>query len=952
MADYFSAFASYTIYFDDPDEYNFAVSIAGGTQLWTNPQNAAGMFDIAWPPATVYTGAKGIFAGSDDFSIISPGSEIKNPAPSGLFMDPGVDSVEVPSQIPNPDPQIPNDSKPTIFFWSGFIAMGGNADIDNPPDGMSFIPRRRWAAGFEYFDQAEGETDSLKCIRDASRTVEGFGGILRNDFNKQWTKTVAKFRPAYTPATATERFYLRIRMVGTEPLDIWRNAGTVNGGTRIYIDNATLLVKIYNVTNLGVETQMGESTFSLVTDSWYQFLMAFTFNTSAVGGAGAYGLNMVGFDVPDRFNEVCDYDVPAASGGQGANSQRHVSSTLGTSIAGLNNGWEIDFDDWIGMDYPNNGSIDTPTSLDFISGSHVKSVRVVAAGPLEIGWAGEVDYMNQMLNPTAVAASSQLTSITPLATLDGVTNADNGGASDMTGINYGAVCAIISKYGQRLIGTNDGQLGYSVAGGAAVLTPIVESTSLIYNEVAYLPSGVKVPTPIAPFDVIHEKGNSTDTARVNALSAVIEYIGVWGPEDDQFGRSEVKPINYHNCFYPSIAAAAQTPDPSAPVAGIGGTYVGNGTTTVIQIDLPAHWIMIRPLTNNDGGAIWMATGVGGHKMGQEGVLPPHMVRVVEEGGAIFIVITSALAAINALGVTYQFTAFCDPTMRYNLCASLCHDSSIVTADYPLIIEEWEPEGAFFQFELQGTSTLTKFIFKGIGSSGNTGTQVDGTAKSNVGSFDTGVLTTRADVHRQGIQTTFSLWRHDDCSGFAMIQLHTYTGNGSASRVITLPDETGCYPLFVYIQPHNAKGWFRDPSHTGAHASDMLTAADSVNAIIAGGVDSITVGIDCNANVVDYEVFVIMGDTAGWNNGIFYAPTIPCDWFIDPPTVVPGDINVLGEGGLMIGGNPAIIALQDVSGIYTLTANKTNDTLYDRQTGQTNVDVKIPDPKWKTGYIGG
>jgi len=42
---------------------------------------------------------------------------------------------------------------------------------------------------------------------------------------------------------------------------------------------------------------------------------------------------------------------------------------------------------------------------------------------------------------------------------------------------------------------------------------------------------------------------------------------------------------------------------------------------------------------------------------------------------------------------------------------------------------------------------------------------------------------------------------------------------------------------------------------------------------------------------------------------------------------------------------------NTSGIYTLTLNKTNDTLYDRDTDDT-VDVKIPNPFVRTGYVGG
>ena len=42
---------------------------------------------------------------------------------------------------------------------------------------------------------------------------------------------------------------------------------------------------------------------------------------------------------------------------------------------------------------------------------------------------------------------------------------------------------------------------------------------------------------------------------------------------------------------------------------------------------------------------------------------------------------------------------------------------------------------------------------------------------------------------------------------------------------------------------------------------------------------------------------------------------------------------------------------NATGIYTITAGKTNDTIYDNDNGGT-VDVKIPNPFWKTGFVGG
>lgn len=57
-------------------------------------------------------------------------------------------------------------------------------------------------------------------------------------------------------------------------------------------------------------------------------------------------------------------------------------------------------------------------------------------------------------------------------------------------------------------------------------------------------------------------------------------------------------------------------------------------------------------------------------------------------------------------------------------------------------------------------------------------------------------------------------------------------------------------------------------------------------------------------------------------------------------------------GIILGAVTPLTLLRDVSGVYTLIKGKRVDTLQDRQPGQTSIDVEIPDPTFKTGYIGG
>lgn len=82
------------------------------------------------------------------------------------------------------------------------------------------------------------------------------------------------------------------------------------------------------------------------------------------------------------------------------------------------------------------------------------------------------------------------------------------------------------------------------------------------------------------------------------------------------------------------------------------------------------------------------------------------------------------------------------------------------------------------------------------------------------------------------------------------------------------------------------------------------------------------------------------------------PGPPPDPDPEEEDIVPGTLTGTGYGGINFGGavSDDIIFSSNPSGIYTLVEGKTHDTLYERLTGVTSVDVKIPDPFIKTGFI--
>jgi hypothetical protein len=242
----------------------------------------------------------------------------------------------------------------------------------------------------------------------------------------------------------------------------------------------------------------------------------------------------------------------------------------------------------------------------------------------------------------------------------------------------------------------------------------------------------------------------------------------------------------------------------------------------------------------------------------------------------------------------------------------------------------------------------------VGQVGSTGCNLSGSALANFGTFAAGSWIAEANniiasIHAQQV---FSAWREIDPSGYLMVQLTGYTGNGTGARIINLPHITGRWPLLAMIAPGTAASVFRDPSHAGNNSSTLTTSSIITDGIIGGGPDLLLVGNGLNQNLVIYDVFVIMGDTAGWNNGIFSPPTIitPGTW--NEPGYNPSDLPIItGDGGMNFNGEAPLLAVKDLSGIYTLVPGKRNDTLYTGIADDT-VDVKVPNPLYKTGYIGG
>lgn len=932
----------YTIWFNNQAEYNFAVGVSGGTEVFKSPTAASVLFNapigpLGDPPYTASPG-RGVY--------IPPSSSggalyIQDTVTFTLPID--SDSIDIPCANHN----APTWSWPPVhYYWVGVLAYVSPTPAITPDTDQAPVPLRRWVNGFEYEFGAEGAGNSgLQITRDASRTINGLGAAIRSGTNKNFLRPVNVYRTGFTTHDSWERFYVRVRTFGSIPLDIWKTESTPSptNGIRLYI-NASGTVSCYNVNAFSVETLLGTSSVIFTQNTYVKIDCLVQYNPNAVGGSGRFRMYAGG-------TLIFDFVVVAASSGIGATSSFHLQTRLGTQITGANT-WEIDLDDWMNADIPNISGVEHLNSLDWILGTHVKATRVTSA---TLGsWTGQAEQMNQMMSPINVSTGARITSSTSGATMDGITDIDL--TSDASGFVICNVTALVSKYGSRA--SIDGSLGYALAGGSNVMTTIAESSSPQHNTVMYIGTGTDIiPADITPFHVVHTKGASAGLATVYALSAVIEQIGLWGSEDDSTITvpQSSKFLIHNGAFYWNSPWGFPNDNPVAVACSHGGTYIGNGTTQTISIDNPFHLLFVRPLTGGtNNGFKWFASGLTGHLDGKDGSTPECPVHVFydEATGLASFTVTGTNADVNANGVTYQYIAFSDPAMRYNICGAFEHATTTASAINNLVDSLFTPVAVFTQFEVTPSqSNVVNLSYKGPGHTANQGTKLDGTNIATFLTLGTGAITSLASAHGTN-QTTFSAWRTVDGYGspFPMIQITSYTGDGNASRVITLTPTSGKFPLYAYIQPHNALGIFRDPSHTGTNSGRMTDSTNNItNGITAGGIDSLTVGILLNANGIVYDVFVIVGDTLGWNNGEFCSgPGNPI-----PPTEPPlPDIAILPEGGIILGGSTPLSLLRDVSGIYTLVPGKTSDTLYDRQTGQTSVEMPIPDPFAKGGYIGG
>src|SRR5215510_893710 len=717
-------FMNYVIFFQDQAEYEFAVAVAGGNLLEITPRDAATLFGIPfpYPSGDMSTIPRGIY-------FISPftvGSQFLFPGPSGKFVDDTVLTTTVTAQAGTPASIFPADSpaKDGVFTWSANIVRSAGAGSATAPP-LNACAQRRWITGREVAFES-GSVLQQPISRDSSRVIGGCGFWQRGNNNKTtYNETVIQFRTPADQRVSWERFYMRVRALPTTvACGLWRSHGFPSNaaGAALQI-NTDGTIHALDVDNIGTIVDKG-AIFTPTINEWFRVDLMLRYGS---------GSPPTVFTV--YINGTLVFYANSGMTGMSANS-RHDSSDIGFWIGtGPDAECEVDWDDWINADLPTNMNTtqltfnDANFALDWLLGSHCRVHHGISATQVNWAPAGEaVGAANQSQGPAGRLATSVVSSGTAGAQVNVTEDMLPPDVPDTLANVVGPISALQCMYSSSSDGS-DGQLGYNIAGGADVLATVNQQVAEASQQSMYMPTGVIIPGDITPLVIVHKK-SASGTSVVSMLVTVVEYLGVWGPEDDPLFDFPVSRNSWiHNSRYDNTEFGYLGSEPDAPVFAGGFTYVGNGTYHLILLPGRPQLFRIIPPTAPAGGIKFFAASLGAHSSAS--VQTIGNVRMYYDFlNALykFSVTGGANSECNVSGTTYQVIFFCDPGMRFNCCTAFVHGSSASTPKVNnLIAAGFTTEFGFITQDFNGTAGNLGFWTRGPGSTGNNITPLNGTA---------------------------------------------------------------------------------------------------------------------------------------------------------------------------------------------------------------------------------
>lgn len=774
----------------------------------------------------------------------------------------------------------------------GTIAWKGVFNLEPVGTGVAArnpIMARRFGTGFEIPHNKAAIANTVanspySCCRDSSRTPDGFGFPYRNESGTSVIGTL----PGST-YDSWERFYIRPRVfpstaLGTTPLQdaFWFVNDTVessNPSINLHM-TSTGTLKLYNQ---GAQTYPGTllgTSRAIDLNTWARIDLLFYFkNASYSPNSGAVALYINGVL---QFRVTCDGTAGAGGGAGGLFTLAFHSTSTFFQNGGTYNGLELDIDDWSNSAIPQ-----TLDGLDWIYGSHYKLLHATGFGTTNsTNWVGDYRMMNS--NPVNSEQNGTDNANSLVLTSQAVSTIDL--TTDYQDWQLGCIfmrSLVMSKTTTIAAGQTIGRI--TTAAGVVSAAAVGQITSGGWGETYWAigstgganqssQSVEHEPTALYPLELTYA-ASATTAQRISAILAEAEFLGIWGPGDDN--NNGLPPVNIHNSPYPDSEWAHTTSsNPIGPVSVVSGTYTGDNLGRDIVTTSPIHWFWVRPVGSAIVGGMWFSS-LAAAKHAFQGIPAP------QKGGQRARLTTGNIGQfqisgsnnnINASATVYQWVAFSDPAMRFLINGYVAHKTGVSSIANPLRDANFLPLGVFFNKDTVG-SALTTHYFKGPGHATNAADLLDTGVSATVAAIGTGSITTKSALHAALPGTGYSAWRKNDTVTTGAVDVTTYIGDGTGARNITLV-LGGRSPIFALISADNGPAYFRDPSHLTTH-SCTLAGVDSTTAITAGTADQLTVGATLNTNLIVYQVFALAGTVqAGWSPNppggvpIFPVDTIP------------------------------------------------------------------------------
>lgn len=867
-------------------------------------------YDAAFAQAEL--GGGWILGISPDDAATTYGAPLINPFPSGtVFAPPCITSGYFASSFNYPKNVAQFTKKSGGWFGLPFLfgdthtykwcfefkyagAPSGETEVPGEPAPVA-MGTRRFVDGFE-LGEASSPTGNAGQFYSpaASRHIGGQGLQCRNGQTISVQHSLTESGGA-ADNKGWDRFYIRLQRAPLTSQDVFRMVGAISSqaGCRILINPAGQL-EIQNVDAAITRTSQGTGA-TLTIGQWYKIDVLWRTGAAPDSYFKVYVGGVLSFQVNGG-------SLPA---GTGLTQVQNVTGTVlcDGHTSAHRGAWDLD--DWIGSQLPVGGA--NPAlfpSRDWNEGSKVVYIKGKAAAASNTGnWAGPGgananDWRFTTQRPITTTSAQVLTTATASQRFAVVTDADR--RIDYDPLNRGANGITGCVHSSRASGALDAVIGVKLPSAAEVTKTIPnEGTAFTAGtgQLTHAGGAVEPVTPMAGTEVSFTCNSAAVTHSLAAVGAQVECIGIFHPEDyvpqtgdpaslAETGLTHWLNTVHHQRYEDSPHAIYGQPTPAIVVIHT-RTYVGNATSQQLAFRVAPTWVFVRNIATHQ--FTWWFCGMPcAARHGEISLRPnlisrafidPNFTEAAEDDQTeqSIIEITGNDAAINANAVTYNMLAWCDPGMRFSEVVGLVEPTASNEARTTFFNDpEFIPEHAHGFRSITGNATTPGLYSKGLGNAANELMLCNVATIASGLTFITGGLQTPASsglYANSVIQTTFLCLRRiddpddQDVGIEKVMQLASWTGDGTASRTVSLGPATGRRPMWAMVTGNNGAVRVRDASHTSTNSLNVAAVSQVTDGITGGAIDSISVGSALNASGVLYEALVFPGcDAVAVNNG--------------------------------------------------------------------------------------